>query len=503
MTKLTPLAGFLVFLHTTLAASSAEVPQAGQPLPEGNVKKTMVSYPADQKFLIPQKHRYHQTLTMKLFMSEAKFDGKFKHKDNGKSEVFMNYEQALEMIRRMDNLTLGIPKIVYIVGWQYNGHDSKYPAWFEGNPGLKRPQDANPLDSLKWLMKEAEAYHTTVSLHINMFDAYEDSPLWDEYVKKDIIAKNADGSLRPCEWGYPISYAREWETGCTQKRIDALCALLPIQQAGTIHIDAFHSWPPVPGIDEHGKPYVEKDKGVISPHLKFTVADETEAQRNIFRYWAQKGVDVTSESVDFLRETAFDGYQPMAWWFNRGGPRYYLNWPASFFCGGRDDSEWGMLFGSSMHGEDIVKKQPESLAGFKEQFCLKTAVWYYLNRLQRLYLLNGKEYQSVQFSDNVRTYLSKDDQYRVTRGDVTLVENTDVLIPALWIGTGHLLAYSKKGYQNKSWTLPANWKDVKEVKLSRITDEGKTKPEMKIPAAGKLDLTLAKDEMILIEFPIP
>ena len=62
------------------------MPLADQPLPEENVKKTMVSYPADQKFLIPQKHKYHQTLTMKLFMSESKFDGKLKHKDNGNLE---------------------------------------------------------------------------------------------------------------------------------------------------------------------------------------------------------------------------------------------------------------------------------------------------------------------------------------------------------------------------------------------------------------------------------
>jgi hypothetical protein len=488
----------LVLLHSTLSASSADEVLAGQLIQEENVKKTILSYPADQKFLIPQKHQYHQTLTMKLFMSESKFDGKLKHKDNGKSEVFLNYEQALEVIRRIDNLTLGIPKIVYLVGWQYNGHDSKYPAWFEGNPRLKRPQDANSLESLKWLMKEAEAYHTTVSLHINMFDAYEDSPLWDEYVKKDIIAKNADGSLRPCEWGYPISYAREWKTGCTQKRIDALCALLPIQHAGTIHIDAFHTWPPVPTLAADGKTYVEKDKGVISPYLKFTVADETEAQRNIFRYWAKKGIDVTSESVAFLRETAFEGYQPMAWWFN-GGLNAYLKWPASYYCGGRDGTEWGKLLGTSMHGEDIIRKDYKTLRGFKEQFCLNTAVWYYLNRLQRLYLLNGKEYQSVQFSDNVRTFLSKDDQYRVTQGDVTLVEDTDVLIPALWMGPGYMLAYSKKGYANRSWTLPEDWKDVKEAKLSRITDEGKAASEIIKPVAGKLVLTLAKDEMILIE----
>ena len=72
-------------------------------------------------------------------------------------------------------------------------------------------------------------------------------------------------------------------------------------EGGTIHIDAFHSWPPM------------KKKGPISPFTGFTLEDETEAQRKIFTYWAEKGLDVTSERVRFLRITTFEGYQPMAW----------------------------------------------------------------------------------------------------------------------------------------------------------------------------------------------
>ena len=460
-----------------------------------NPDTTFISYSQDLKFFIPQKHQYDQTLTLKLFMSQALFDGKLKRKDNGKSEVFLNFEQALEVIRRIDNLTIGIPKIIYLVGWQYNGHDSKYPAWFEGNERLKRPQDANSLESLKWLMKEAEKYHTTVSLHINMFDAYEDSPLWDTYVKNDIIAKNADGTLRACEWGYPISYAQEWKTGFTQKRIDSLCNIVPVQHAGTIHIDAFHTWPPVPVFEANGKYHADLSKGATSPYLKFTVEDEAEAQRNIFRYWASKGIDVTCEGVDFLRETALEGYQPMAWWY--GGLDKYLKWPASYYCGGVDRSEWGKLFGTSMHGEDIVKKDRQNLTGFKEEFCLNTALWYYLNRLKRLYVLSDKEYKAVQFSENVRTFLSKD-MYKVTKGDVILVENTDALIPAPWLGENKLIAYSKNGYESKSWTLPENWKNVKEVKLSRVNTDGEAVLSKKKIQSGKLFLTLAKDEMILI-----
>ena len=201
--------------------------------------------------------------------------------------VYLKFEEVLEVIRKMDNLTLGLPKIVYLVGWQYNGHDSKYPAWGEVNGHLKRDQDQTALESLKWLMKEAKKYHTTISLHINMIDAFEESPQWDEYLRKDIIAKDSQGIPIPGEvfagmQSFQISYAREWELGLAQKRIDGLLDLLPeLKDAGTIHIDAFHSMRPS-GV---GEP--------ISPYLDYTIENEIETQRKIFRYWQSKGIDVT------------------------------------------------------------------------------------------------------------------------------------------------------------------------------------------------------------------
>jgi hypothetical protein len=402
----------------------------------------------------------------------------------------------LDAIRRIDNQTLGIPKIVYLVGWQYNGHDSKYPAWFEANPKLKRPQDANAIESLKWLMQEAGKYHTTVSVHINMFDAYEDSPLWDEYVKNNIVARNADGSLRAAEWGYPISYAQEWKTGFAQKRVDRICKLLPLQKAGTVHIDAFHTWPPTPKRKANGEYDIDLSKNVTSPFLGFTVEDEAEAQRKIFAYWASKGIDVTSETVDVLRVSSFEGYQPMAWWFS-GGLKNYLNWPAAFYCGGKDNSDWGKLFGTSMHGEAIIKNDFKSLSGFKEEFCLRTAVWYYLNRLTRLYAIDN-DTKIVQFSHNVRSILSKDD-YKIIQGPSTLLENDDVLIPAQWINENSLIAYSKTGYQKKEWVLPHGWESVKSVKVSTVGMEGKSITRAEKVVSGRLKLSIGKDEMLLVE----
>jgi len=456
-----------------------------------------ISYPDSLPVYISAKHQYHQILTMKLFMAQALYDGRLKKKDNGKTTIYLNCEQALDIIRRMDNLTLGIPKIVYLVGWQYNGQDSKYPAWFEGNEAIKRPADPSALESIKWLMKEADKYHTTVSLHINMFDAYEDSPLWDTYVRNNIIARNKDSTLRSAEWGYPISYLQEWKTGYAKKRIDTLCHLLPIEKAGTVHIDAFHTWPPMPVKTANGHDSIDLSEGPISPLLGYIPRDESDAQRKIFLYWASKGIDVTSEGVDFLRETAFEGYQHMAWWFGENCDQY-IKWPASYYCGGMDRSKWGMLFGTSIHGEDLVKRDPQKLKGFKEEFCLKTAVWYYLNRLQRICLVTGKDFSSVTYSDNVKAFLSEK-EYMISSGEMILLENSNLFIPALWMGTDNIISYSRNGYKNRKWILPSDWTGNPIVRLYRVTDRGIKEIGIAPIVNGTITLSLKKDDMILIE----
>lgn len=463
---------------------------------QSKVDTTFIKYSKSMPLYVSRNKAYHQTLTMKLFLSKTGWEGEFKRKDAGESTVVLNLEQALDVIKRMDGLTLGIPKIVYLVGWQYNGHDSKYPAWFEGNEKLKRKEDKNALESIKWLMTEAKKHNTTVSLHINMFDAYEDSPLWDIYTQNNIIAKNKDGSLRACEWGYPISYAQEWKTGYAQKRIDSLCQLLPIQKAGTIHIDAFHTFPPVPVQDSTGKYRLDFTPSVISPFLPFSIDDETEAQRQIYRYWASKGVDVTCEGVNFLRKTDFEGYQPMAWWY--GGLENYLKFPATYYCGGQDRSEWGKLFGTSIHGEDIIVKDYKVLPNFKAEFCKKTLLWYYLNRLKRLYLVQSKNFKSLQYSENVKSYLSAD-SYKVTQGEAVLLENDDMLIPALWLPQKALIAYSKNGFLNKKWKLPKEMKGAKRLKIYTVSQEGKTFTHIIKVQKGEITLSLKNDEMLLLE----
>lgn len=376
------------------------------------------------------RHQYHQTLTMKMFMCDR----------NGK--VHLTFEQGLEVIKKLDTLTRGIPKIIYLVGWQYNGHDTGYPSWGQVNRKLKRPGDDTALQSLRWLMDEAFKYHTTVSLHINMLDAQKDSPLWDEYISRDVIARNADGTLRKYKWGYPISYTREWEEGLAQRRIDSLCAMLPLNRAGTIHIDAFHTYVPT------------LEKGPISPYHKISAEREAETQRSIFRYWRDKGIDVTCEFDDNYRIDPFVGLQPMAWHFGGLDP---MKIPASLYCGGRGGDP---RFGQSMLGEGTIKADPIHLKGFVDEFCMKTLVWYYLNRLDRISDADGV----VTFSGNV-TSRKTGENLLIMKGEEILQNGGDVFVPALWKQSREIIAYSNGGYKDKSWRLPAGWQKVNAVQV--------------------------------------
>ena len=157
---------------------------------------TLLFKQAPFQWRVTPRYDYSKVYVTKLFLCQSEYDkeylGAYKMRDNGSQTVYMTCEQALEAIKGMDALTPGLQKIVYLVGWQYNGHDSKYPAFFEGNMGIKREDDDDPLDSVRWLMEEARNYNTAVSLHINLFDAFDDSPLFEKYVKEDVLARDKD-----------------------------------------------------------------------------------------------------------------------------------------------------------------------------------------------------------------------------------------------------------------------------------------------------------------------
>ncbi|MBS4196898.1 NPCBM/NEW2 domain-containing protein [Lederbergia citri] len=437
---------------------------------------------------------YSKTLVMKYFLAR-----------NGNVEL--NLEEALEATKKIDNLTRGIPKVVYLVGWQFEGHDSKYPSWDEVNKGLKRAQDETAEDSLIWLMEEAKKYNTTISLHMNMTTAFPDSPLWDEYVAADLIGKVGkksagvyngvevkEGDYSIYGGSHAISYYRDWNSGLLQQRIQRLINMLPpLKDGQTIHTDAFHLV-----IPSSTNP-TRRNLNISEWHQEregYTNEDEVKTMRKIFQYWRDQGFDLTSEFVDSYRDgETFVGLQPMAWHFRGAGAQknWLLNVPASLYAGGDGPNA---LYGMSMLGEGRVKRNNlANLNGFLQDFALNTLPWYYLNRLQRL----SDDGMVVQFSDDVRSYMDGD-KVTIKQGDKLLRIGGDVFIPVLWRETNkEIMAYSQNGYTNKVWEFPSEWSNVTNVDIYRLSVTGLVKEQLNVPIInGKITLSLANNAGVSI-----
>lgn len=365
----------------------------------------------ERPWLVP----YHQSLVYKTMNANKDAAGNLK-------DVHLTFEQTLEVIERFHNMTLGMPQVVYVTGWQFNGHDSKYPSWAEVNAALKRDEDETAEDSLRWLIRQArKRFDCRVSLHLNMMDAYPESPLWDEYLEKDVVAKDKEGKPIPTrEWSgmmaYALSYTQEWKLGLAQKRIDDLLKMLPeLIYSGTIHIDAFL-----------GARQADQ-KGPISPYLGYSKEQEAQTMRKIYRFWRDRGIDVTSEWAYGLRDDRFVGLQPWCW----HQEDKIADLPDDLYCSTK-------FVGSDMWLIEDRLNPPHA----RQKFYLEVMPWYYKN--------SGKAPGEQQ----------------------AMIDGTDICMPALWCADKTMIAYSQYGCDSKTWKVPRDWQGITHVNIERITYEG-------------------------------
>ena len=248
---------------------------------------------------------YHDSAVSKIFL-----------KQNGENHVRTTLDQAMEYIRATHDYSGGMHQIVYLVGWQYDGHDSKYPSWGSVGGQCKSSFSQDPRESLRAMMREARKYNADVSLHINMNDAYASSPLWKVYVDNDLICRGKNGNIIKGrvfggEQSYPISHLKEWRSGFAKKRIQELLELLPeLKDTRTIHIDALF--------------------GNESPGDKITFKDDIAAIDECTKYWHEIGFDVTTE---FLPAYDQIGYFPYFYHLNLD-ERHKVLYPPTLICGG-------------------------------------------------------------------------------------------------------------------------------------------------------------------------
>jgi hypothetical protein len=428
----------------------------------------------------PFNYAYHQCLAYKIFCADKA------HPDKN----LTTFEDALGYIRTIHDITGGgLRQIAYLVGWQFEGHDSKYPAWSEVNGHLKRPQDPDARTSFLWMAEEAKKYNAAASVHINMSDAYENSPLWKEYLAQGLILCDKNG--RPHKagvWGgeqsYLVDKVKEWQTGYSKKRIDAVLRLLPfLRESGTVHIDAF---------------------GMTGGNQKLR-----DAVFGILDYWRAQGIDVTTEYIDF----AAIGRIPMVYHLNLS-EESRIQYPPNVICGGGDggnqrikktyagwahlpeagclyEEAWGISIDHDLSGGR------NGMRGIVGKICLRTLPWHFFNRRRPVSYDDGAELYRVVYGDGVESTVRKKDRHLTVRHNGrTLIDGGDVFMPAGWT-KGEWFAFSRSG-GTRDWPVPDAWKNAKSLNVATLTDAGRGPTTALAVRDGKITVSLKAGEGLAI-----
>lgn len=409
---------------------------------------------------------YSKTMMMKLFLSSPNV------RDGG-CHCNCTFAEALEVIRKTDALTLGVPKIVYLVGWQYNGHDDKYPAFFEVNPALKRDCDAEARDSLLWLMEAAKQYNTTVSLHINFCDVYEDSPLWQTYVAANAVIRDRNGNPDPIERYndkpcYKVSFKEEWESGLFTERWDRLCDLVPLRQIGTVHVDNFLCcYNNCPEVD---------------------LAEMQAYRDRILDRLRLQGVDVTSEfpyregpagretySHFCMGTTMYPirclGRIPALWWFDNLRDEEYLAYPPAYFGGGLPhDSAFADVFYGNIHGEELWfgdgLQSGTWIEEYLRQFCMIQLPYFWLVGHPRRGIVTHADGTKTVYCDGGVVCRGKDKS--ITMDGQLLKNDRFVSLPVPWLDDTYLVYSDDAG----ETVLQLTGAEDRDYRVSRVTSEG-------------------------------
>ena len=420
---------------------------------------------------------YSKTLWMKMFLAKPDWE-------KNTSVVLIDFEQALDIIKAIDNITQGIKKIIYLVGWQGLGHDDCFPEMEVVNPYLKRDCDETSLESYIWLYEEAKKYNTVISVHGNVSDEYDVNPSHREFVDADAILKNADGTPAVIEIfntrnAYKTSYKQYWESGLFKKYFDRFCDTLPVREAGTIHLDNFC-------IAENLYPRTDVD-------------EQDEARSKMLDYISSLGIDVTSEYTyregplrsdaenHPIREyfaTEFNdlptaswrdfpfrtlGKIPAVWWMSNMTIDDCISVPPSEFSGYLNDPVLKTVFYGTMHGEDIWMNNGTEKSVwvplFIKEFCTHHLPYTYLNRYDRLSYTNDEDNYIVSFSGDIQ---SAGKTKTITKNGLILKRGNDVILP-LTEDNKIFLAYSEDG-RDGEWNIPDSC--FTEAKLYNVTAEG-------------------------------
>ena len=379
-------------------------------------------------------------------------------KDRG---VLTTFKETLEIIRQIHHVTGGVPQIAYLIGWQFDGHDTGYPSLNRVNPKLaENPERAE--EELRELVRRAkEEYDCIVSYHINLDDAYVDAPDWDPA----ILSRDPDGADRlwldtPKQRAYHICHTKDVESGQVFRRIDDFLKAVPVER--TVQVDAFRntnaSW--------------EADGSYIGPLEELVCG-----MKPILSYFRDRGIDVSTEGLNGM--PIEDSGVFSAYWHYSPSLLYH----GKIVGGGSVDMNavaWGK--GASFDSDVLYRGEPTRLLG--EQFLANDfeSKWdqvvdiiylgsmlyqFYLEREMAEWREDGRRIY-IRYSDGATVVIDKAEERLTVRwGRVTVASDGERFVP---IGD-RIYSYSQGG-SDREWTLPEDWRSAS-FAAYRMSGEGR------------------------------
>jgi hypothetical protein len=352
--------------------------------------------------------------------------------DSPGAKDYTTFDEALGVIRKVHELAPWLKQVVYLVGWQYRGHDSGYPATDQINSRL------GGIEGLRRLSAAAAKYNAILSYHDNFDDAYRDSPRWDA----SLIARDRYGELRKGGvWAGGQSYIlafKKYAEKAGVARVQRTVGQMPVRDS--YHIDVLSAVP------------LRRDYNPLAPE---STQDSLEGKCAIIREFNRLGVDVTSEgfTAPFVgiighawhfwcsHEPQFVGEEPIPFiaMVYHGGPTTYghggqptpMFRQESVLCGASYSTDWGKHTNSHAMAEALY---------------LIVAPWTYLrDRQMQDYQRHGDHCRVSYGADSYVEVNRSNGQWRVVVDGAAIVENDLAVVPK-----GNLLAvYARTARQAK------------------------------------------------------
>ncbi|MHC1764014.1 MAG: endo-alpha-N-acetylgalactosaminidase family protein [Verrucomicrobiia bacterium] len=371
--------------------------------------------------------------------------------------VRSTFKQAEEIIRAVHHVTDGLPQMIYLVGWQYEGHDTGYPAMDKVNTAIGGEAGLRALINVS-----KEDYNTLISYHCNIDDTYPGRPAYDP----TIVADNGN-----------ISHCLDVESGKIFRRLEAMMRVAPVER--TIHFDNARITSRV----------AAQGIGIL---------EELECGlRPIDAYLKARGITMTTEGQNGI-PIALPGLFSAIWHYDPPLSSMQI-WHRKLMGGGwgshmGPQTRFELGLGSSIHqdvsylpvdrealGEEVWKKHFSWMNGPRgltvsftkdwddlvERIYLGTLLYqFYLEReLTAVYEVPGGVRQVYNNGEVVAE--NANNHLHVTLGEVTVADDDERFIPR----GGAIYAYSVAGSE-REWRLPAEFRG-KSLKAYSLSKDGR------------------------------